>query len=240
MKQEVIVFDLETDSPDTRTAHIIEVGAVSIDISTGSILGEYETLVRSDRPIPPEVSAVNHITNQDLEKDGVAGGKVVKEFYDFIADRPVAAHNSKFDLEVTKTAFSLVFNHNLCTMRLAKHLLPELGTYSLQFLRYKLGIDVEGSREERAKAHTALCDARLTAKLLYYLWQHYLVLNPRGSYWDIEKLASSIIDIPVCPFPKHKGKPWQQIPKDYIRWCLDNVENLDLDLRGTMEKALRR
>jgi DNA polymerase III epsilon subunit-like protein len=235
---QVVIFDLETDGPDPKIANILEIGAILMDLHDGSIVNQYESLVLSDRPIPPEISSVNHITELDLKNTGVAGGIVTKEFFDFVAGRPVVAHNAKFDLEGIENCFGLTFDHTCCTMRLAKHLLPDLGNYGLQFLRYKLGIDVRSAREVRAKAHTALCDAKLTGELLYYLWRQFWRDRPKANYYNMESLSWSVIEIPLCPFPKHKGKPWPQVPKGYISWILDNLENLDSDLRATMKKYL--
>lgn len=40
------------------------------------------------------------------------------------------------------------------------------------------------------------------------------------------------------PFGKHKGELLEDLPTDYIRWCLENLERLDEPYRREMENQL--
>ena len=48
----------------------------------------------------------------------------------------------------------------------------------------------------------------------------------------------SFIDIPVCPFKKHRGEKWEDVPGDYMQWLLSNIDDLDNDLEGSIRKKL--
>lgn len=44
----------------------------------------------------------------------------------------------------------------------------------------------------------------------------------------------------ICPFKKHKGEPWSEVLEedpDYVDWILDNIDDLDADLRKLLEGA---
>lgn len=42
----------------------------------------------------------------------------------------------------------------------------------------------------------------------------------------------------VIPFGKHKGKPVEDVPSDYIRWLLENGERLSTALIIELENQL--
>jgi hypothetical protein len=42
------------------------------------------------------------------------------------------------------------------------------------------------------------------------------------------------------PFGKHKGERLEDIPPDYLEWCLENLEDIDFTLRQAMLRALGR
>lgn len=44
----------------------------------------------------------------------------------------------------------------------------------------------------------------------------------------------------ICPFKKHKGEPWGQVldeDPEYVDWILENIDDLDTDLRELLEGA---
>jgi exodeoxyribonuclease X len=41
------------------------------------------------------------------------------------------------------------------------------------------------------------------------------------------------------PFGKHKGELIEDLPEDYLYWCLENVEDLSPALQEEMEKQLQ-
>ena len=51
---------------------------------------------------------------------------------------------------------------------------------------------------------------------------------------DLLKLVST-----PMPFGKHKGLKMEEVPKDYIKWALREMANLDPNMRHTMEKLMR-
>lgn len=91
---EFIAFDLETTGIQPKTDAIVEIGAVRFD--GAEPVETFSTLVNPGRPIPPEASAVNGITDEMVS--GSPGiDKVLTELAAFCGDLPLVAHNAPFD-----------------------------------------------------------------------------------------------------------------------------------------------
>ncbi len=158
-KDRFVVFDLETTGIKYSDNSIVEIGAVRVE--NGIITDEYSTLANPEYPIPPEASAVNHITN-----DMLAGQPLIYEvlpsFLMFVGDDVLVAHNMRFDYQFLANACMInqfkIPEKIFDTMALARYY-PEAGSKKLTALVEAAGIEVEN-------AHRALSDARMTAKLV--------------------------------------------------------------------------
>lgn len=45
----------------------------------------------------------------------------------------------------------------------------------------------------------------------------------------------------ICNFPKHYGETWEKVVDDdprYVAWVLENVEDLDEELRDALQAVL--
>ena len=89
---EYVVFDLETnaDRPDRAEHEIIQIGAVAA-VGNGEV-DTFEALVRPRRPLPARITELTGLVYGDL-----AGapplGRVLGEFFEWLGDRPLIAHN---------------------------------------------------------------------------------------------------------------------------------------------------
>ncbi|MCY4644646.1 MAG: 3'-5' exonuclease [Bacteriovoracales bacterium] len=138
----LIALDLETTGLSPLLDHIIELAAVKIDAHGQFHL--FETLVNPKVPIPPQVTAIHHITDEMVGK-----AKTLEEVFDdflaFTGDLPLLAHNAPFDL-----GFLMFFSHRqkryfpgndiYCSYRLARKGLKNLESHSLAFLAKHLGL----------------------------------------------------------------------------------------------------
>ena len=93
---EFIAFDLETTGIQPKTDAIVEIGAVRFDGSEP--VESYSTLINPGRPIPPEASAVNGITDEMVASSPVVE-TVLADFAGFCGDLPLVAHNAPFDFK---------------------------------------------------------------------------------------------------------------------------------------------
>ncbi len=147
-------FDTETTGLKTDAARIIEIGAVQFN--RDGIIGRFEMLVNPLQSIPPECTAVNHITDS-MVSDKPVISKILPQFIDFLGDSIIVAHNARFDLnmlaaELERSALPPNKNRVIDTLALCKWAYPEAGKYRQTFIAERLGIRI-------ADAHRAADDA---------------------------------------------------------------------------------
>src|SRR3989339_669294 len=123
----------------------------------------FSNLYKPEIKIPPEASAIHHITNKMVAdklsfKESGDLPKIKKLFED--KNSIVVAHNAPFDLIMIKKE-GIEPKKFICTLKLARYLDPEekIGKYNLQYLRYLLDFDID------ATAHDALGDVLVLEKL---------------------------------------------------------------------------
>jgi DNA polymerase III epsilon subunit-like protein len=99
-------------------------------------------LYKPEKKIPPEASAVHHITNKMVAdkptfKESTDQPIIKKLFED--ENSIVVAHNAPFDLMIIKKE-GIELKKFICTLRVARELDPEgkIERYNLQYLRYFL------------------------------------------------------------------------------------------------------
>ena len=159
---ELVVLDFETTGLSATSGdRIVEVGAARY--SEAALVQEFESLVNPLRPISPGASRVNRLTDQM-----VAGAptidRVLPELLEFVGKSTIVAHNAQFDLSFLECALSdlglaPIMNDTVCTLRLARTVIPWLRSYSLDSLVRSLRLDVD-------VRHRALADVHATWELL--------------------------------------------------------------------------
>ena len=158
-----VFLDLETTGLSPRDDGITEIGVVILE--EGMPTREWSTLVRPEKPIPPEIARMTGITNQ-MVRDAPAFSEVAPQLAALLEGALLVAHNARFDYGFLKQAFAreglAFFAPTLCTARLARELEPDLESAGLDALsaRYSLA----GSDR-----HRALGDARLALEVARHL-----------------------------------------------------------------------
>jgi len=185
-------------------------------------------------PVPAEAMAVHHITNKMLaDKPAFKDAPEWKEVKDLFesADTVAVAHNALFDLDMLKKE-DIIPKNFICTLRVARELDPEgkFSNYKLQYLRYKLDLDVE------AVAHSADGDVLVLEKLFERLLAK--VTEKTGSQ---ETALKEMIEISSKPslmtsfnFGKYNGKKIKEVAqtdRGYLEWLLKSkLENSPEDV----------
>lgn len=130
--------------------------------------------------------------------------EVAKRIIEISEDCVIVAHNAQFDYRILRTEFSrLGYNferQNLCTVELAKKLIPEQPSYSLGKLVRALGIPM-------ADRHRASGDALATVKLFKMLLDKDLEKEIVKTFIKTEiekKLAPKLLDI-IAGLPSTTG-----------------------------------
>lgn len=155
------VVDVETTGGRIYSDRITEVAAVIVE--NGEIKEVYETLVNPLRAIPPMISKITNIT-YEMVRNAPTFSAIAPEIVDKLAGRVFVAHNVMFDWkfisnEVSRTSGTQLLGQRLCTVRLAKRLLPQLNRKSLDYVSDYYGV-------ENHARHRAGGDAVATAKCL--------------------------------------------------------------------------
>ena len=159
------VVDVETTG--TRAGmddRITEVAAVVV--RDGQVVQRFETLVNPERPIPPMITALTHIS-WEMVKDAPRFGEICDELLDVLSGNIFVAHNAEFDWrfvssEVARATGRRLEGRRLCTVRLARKVLPHLPSRRLDSLAHYYGVEI-------TDRHRALGDADATARILLRL-----------------------------------------------------------------------
>lgn len=159
------VVDVETTGTRAGAGdRITEVAAVVV--RGGEVVQRFETLVNPERSIPPMISALTHIT-WEMVKDAPRFGDICAELLDVLSGNVFVAHNADFDwrfisAEVAHATGRRLEARRLCTVRLARKVLPHLPSRRLDSLAHYYGVEIVGR-------HRALGDADATARILLRL-----------------------------------------------------------------------
>ena len=122
-----MVLDLETTSGDTRSAGIVEIGAVKV--RDGEIVEKFGRLVNPEMPITQGAFEVHGISDADVQ-DQPSFRELLPEFVAFIGDDLLVAHNGfDFDFPILWRLYreatgKLLSNRRFDTLPLARRLFP--------------------------------------------------------------------------------------------------------------------
>jgi DNA polymerase-3 subunit epsilon len=157
------IIDIETTGPNASSDKIIEIAIIVHD--GDQIVNQFSSLVNPECIIPPFISRLTGIDNE-MVADAPKFYEVAKRIVEITNDTVFVAHNATFDYNFIRHEFkSLGFNFSkdfLCTLRLAKKLLPGLPAYGLGRLNGFLNLQIENR-------HRAFGDAEATVKLFEIL-----------------------------------------------------------------------
>jgi DNA polymerase III subunit epsilon len=152
------VVDVETTGTRARRGdRIIEIAAVI----EGQVA--FHTLVNPGIPIPPFVATLTGISDAQL-REAPSFDAVVDGLLDALRDTVFVAHNARFDwafvtAEVERARGLVLHGPRVCTLRLARRLLPDLPRRNLDTVADHFGITIEGR-------HRAVGDAVAAARVL--------------------------------------------------------------------------
>lgn len=148
------VVDLETTGGAHPENTIIELCALKV--CGGEIIDELTTLVNPQQPIPYFISQYTGITNE-MVKTAPPLAQVLPELLALIGESVFVAHNISFDfrfvnMELRRHGKASLNNPALCTVRLARRLLPKQQRKSLGELAQWFGITLKDRHRARGDA----------------------------------------------------------------------------------------
>jgi len=195
------ILDIETTGGQFNEEGITEIAIYKFD--GHEIVDQFISLVNPEKPIQPFVVKLTGINNAMLQS-APKFYEIAKRIIEITENCVVVAHNAQFDYRIMRTEFNRLGydfqRQNLCTVELAKKLIPEQPSYSLGKLVRALGIPM-------ADRHRASGDALATVKLFKMLLDKDLEKEIVKTFikTEIEKgLNPKLLDI-VSELPSTTG-----------------------------------
>lgn len=222
----IFVLDFETTGIDTKTCEPCELAI----LNKGKL---DEWFIRTIKPIPPEVSAIHHIIDSDVEKwsDWLT---IKAQLAQYLANARLSgtmpilvAHNAEYD----KAVLGMPDQAWICTYKCSLVVWPDAPAHKNEVLRYWLKLGDDRGREHAQNSHTAGHDVVVTARLLMELLKH-------RSLETLIQISALPAKLPYMPFGKHFKKPWNEIDSGYLNWILKQAD-MDVAVKTCAEQELR-
>lgn len=157
------ILDIETTGGKYNEEGITEIAIYRFD--GHEIVDQFSSLINPERPIQPFVANLTGINNEMLKR-APKFYEVAKRIIEITSNCILVAHNALFDARILATEFDRLGytfeRETLCTVELAKRLLPDMPSYSLSKLVKHLGIPL-------TNPHRAQGDAKATVSLFKIL-----------------------------------------------------------------------
>ncbi|WP_027726020.1 PolC-type DNA polymerase III [Tuberibacillus calidus] len=157
-----VVFDVETTGLSAIYNKIIELAAVKV--KDGKIIDRFEAFANPHEPLSQTTIELTHITD-DMVKDAPEIEDVLRDFYDFMGDAILVAHNASFDMGFLNAGFENMGmgkakNPVIDTLELGRFLYPHMKNHRLNTLCKAFQIEL-------TQHHRAIYDAEATGYLLW-------------------------------------------------------------------------
>lgn len=164
-RESFAVVDVETTGSNLRAGHRITEVAVVL-VRDGVATTVLDTLVNPERPIPPSITAVTNIT-WSMVRNAPRFRDVCDQLLGVLEGHVFVAHNAMFDwrflsMEIERATRRPLEGRTLCTVRMARRLMPQLRRRNLDAL--SAYYDIVNTARHRAGG-----DARATARVFLRL-----------------------------------------------------------------------
>lgn len=187
------VVDVETTGLSPRRDRVVSVAVVLVD-SRGRLEHEWETLVNPQGPVG--ATHIHGIRDIDVVH-APTFDSLASPLVGLLKGRALVGHNVSFDAAFLKSEFGRAgwgwpSVPTLCTLKESFHFLPHLDRRRLADCCSECGIQIDG-------AHTALGDARATARLLAKYLDPHAGIHPLSEHHTILSAAAGVA------WPAHPG-----------------------------------
>ena len=245
MATKYVILDTETTGTGDLD-RVIQLGYVVLGAKEVEVHNEFNS---SDVPIGFGAMEVHGITEDMIEgKLSCTETSAYKRLQELNTNENyMIIHNAPFDLKMLQKEGFENEMKLIDTLRVAKHILPDEEAHRLQYFRYKMELYKEEEQEANAlgivvKAHDAIGDVLVLKLLLSKLKALVSAEFPHDN--PVEKmveLTKTPILVKNFRFGKHKGKSLEEVAREdagYLRWMLKSMDNLDDDMRYSINTVL--
>ena len=227
-EQTFICLDCETTGLEPKTDRIIEVAVTKFTFS--ETLETYETLIDPETPISEISMSIHHITPEMVQgKPKIE--EVLPKVISMIDTHIIIGHGIQLDiafLQESAKRFDIATHFEklifIDTLRLAR-LYGESPTNSLEKLRQHFNIAEEG-------AHRAMSDVTVNIHVFKYLTKSFKTTEEL-----LERLKKPIL-MKTMPLGKYKGRTFNEIPLEYLKWAIRG--DFDQDLIFSIKTELQK
>jgi len=240
-----VILDTETTGA-SETDRIIQLGYIVLGSKEIEVQNEF---CSSQVPISFGAMEVHGITPDMIEgKPSCVEMSAYKRLLELnTPENYIIIHNAPFDLGMLEKEGFDTQMKVIDTLRVARHILPDEEAHRLQYFRYKFELYKDEQKEADAlgievKAHDAIGDVLILKLLLSKLKDLVELEYPHSN--PVEKmvdLTNTPIIVKTFRFGKHKGKSLEEVASadaGYLRWVLSSMDNLDDDMRYSINLVL--
>ena len=158
--QPLTIVDVETTGMVATTSRVIEVAVVQASLQDG-IQHQQTDLINPEVPVPPKITVITGI-DPEMVATAPRSPQIWPHYLSLLNTGILTAHNLAFDYPFLQaeyhrldTIFSRPEDEQLCTVLLARQLLPDLRSRSLPDLVRHFGFNV--GQSHRAAADALAC-----------------------------------------------------------------------------------
>jgi len=159
MQNTYVALDIETTGFNPNIDQIIEIAAIKF--KKGKKIATFTELINPEKDIPKMITLITGIKNEDI-KNSKKLPEIKENLLNFLEDLPIIGHNIIFDITFLQQKGINIQNPLYDTLKLAKIVLPNISSYSLDTLVRTLKIKNENT-------HRALSDTKATQELFCIL-----------------------------------------------------------------------
>lgn len=231
------ITDIETTGGGIKGNKITEICVLVVQ--NGKVIDDYSSLVNPGTEIPLYIETLTNI-NDKMVADAPKFAEIAPEIDKITKDCVFVAHNVNFDYNIIKAEFNnleLPFQRKrLCTVRLAKKLIPGLFSYSLGNIC--TSINIPHVDRHRARGD---CEATVT------LFQRCLDLDPDYEVFKAflnQRTAASYLP------PNFKNSDFEKLPattgvyffkdKDGIPLYIGKAKNIKSRIKSHFQEKSNR
>lgn len=227
-KEKLVCIDCEATGLDPEKDQIIEVAVAQFDLE--KTYDSFESLVDPQCTIPEISIAIHHIT-EEMVKGKPTIDKVLPQVIELIGKYTIIGHNISYDIALIANAAkrynipcAIEKNVSIDTLRMARAY-GQSPKNSLEKLREHFNIEPEG-------AHRAMNDVVVNIDVFRQLAKDYKTIG------ELLKVLSKPVKLKTMPLGQHKGRSFNEIPLNYLKWAAN--KDFDQDLLYSIRAELNK